>query len=572
MIKIVTVAEMRAIEQEGDASGVSYDQMMQNAGRALADRVLDVLAAQPPARIVVLVGPGNNGGDALVAGRLIAAESAHEVSFYLARPRQDDDPNYAAVREAGLFIAEAARDQRFRVLKNLLSNAQVVIDGVLGIGLKLPIAGDLAEFMDVARKAILTQQQASSSLRSYVTPDLPVACPPRQPYVIAVDCPSGLDCDTGALDPLAIPADETVTFAAAKLGQVIFPGAAACGELHVAGIGLPRKLPSRDRVRLEMPTAADIRAWLPAMPPDAHKGTFGKVMVVAGSLNYTGAVALAAEAAYRVGAGLVTVGTPEIVMPLLAPQVPEATWLLLPHDLGVIAEDAAPLVREQAQGYNALLLGPGWGREGATRDFLLALLNREQQEARHSRIGFVPGRATPEASEQRDENPLPPLVIDADGLNLLSTLDAWWKLLPKGTVLTPHPGEMARLTGLPREEVTRQRIALAQEKAAAWRCVVVLKGAYTVVAAPDGRTAVLPFAEPALATAGTGDVLAGALAGLIGQGVGAFEAAVAAAYLHGLAGRLAARCVGNRRSVAARDVLRAMAAAMNQVEGSTGLS
>lgn len=568
MIKIVTVAEMRAIEQEGDASGVSYDQMMQNAGRALADRVLDVLAGQPPARIVVLVGPGNNGGDALVAGRLIAAGSAHEVSFYLARSRQDDDANYAAVRQAGLFIAEAGKDQRFRVLKNLLSTAQVVIDGILGIGLKLPIAGDLAEFMDVARKAILAQQQASSP-RSYVTPDLPVAGPTRQPYVVAVDCPSGLDCDTGALDPLAIPADETVTFAAAKLGQVIFPGAAACGELHVAGIGLPRKLPSRDRVRLEMPTAADIRAWLPTVPVDAHKGTFGKVMVVAGSLNYTGAAALAAEAAYRVGAGLVTVGTPEIVMPLLAPQVPEATWLLLPHDLGVITEDAAPLVREQAQeGYSALLMGPGWGREEATRDFLLALLNREQQEARHSRIGFAPGRVTPETSERRDDGSLPPLIMDADGLNLLSALDGWWKLLPEGTVLTPHPGEMARLTGLPREEVTRQRITLAQEKAAAWRCVVVLKGAYTVVAAPDGRTAVLPFAEPALATAGTGDVLAGALAGLIGQGVGPFEAAVAAAYLHGLAGRLAARRIGNRRSVAARDVLRAMAEAMSQVERS----
>lgn len=571
MIKIVTVAEMRAIEQEGDASGVSYDQMMQNAGRALADRVLDVLAGQPPARIVVLVGPGNNGGDALVAGRLIAAESAHEVSFYLARPRQDDDANYVAVRDAGLFIAEAGKDQRFRVLKNLLRTAQVVIDGVLGIGLKLPIAGDLAEFMDAARKAILAQRQASA-LRSYVTPDLPAASPSPQPYVIAVDCPSGLDCDTGALDALAIPANETVTFAAVKLGQVIFPGAAACGELHVAGIGLPRKLSSRDRVRLEMPTAADVRAWLPEVPADAHKGTFGKAMVVAGSLNYTGAAALAAEAAYRVGAGLVTVGTPEIVMPLLAPQVPEATWLLLPHDLGVIAEDAAPLVREQAQGYSALLMGPGWGREEATRDFLLALLNREQQEARHSRIGFAPGRATPDTGGQRDDGRLPPLIIDADGLNLLSTLDDWWKLLPEGTVLTPHPGEMARLTGLPREEVTRQRITLAQEKAASWRCVVVLKGAYTVVAAPDGRTVILPFAEPALATAGTGDVLAGALAGLIGQGVGPFEAAVSAAYLHGLAGRLAARRVGNRRSVAARDVLQAMAEAMSQVEGSASPS
>ncbi len=566
MIKIVTVAEMRAIEQEGDAAGVSYDQMMQNAGRALADRVLDMLAGQLPVRIVVLVGPGNNGGDALVAGRLIAAESAHQVSFYLARPRREDDANYAAVVQAGLFVAEAGKDQRFRVLKNLLGTAQVVIDGVLGIGLKLPITGDLAEFMDAARKTILTLWQAPPE-RSYQTPDQPSGSLRRYPYVVAVDCPSGLDCDSGETDALTIPADETVTFAAAKLGQVIFPGAAACGKLHVAGIGLPRKLPSRDRVRLEMPTAADIRAWLPAVPADAHKGTFGKVMVIAGSLNYTGAAALAAEAAYRAGAGLVTVGAPEIVMPLLAPQVPEATWLLLPHDLGVIAEDAASLIRAQVEGYSALLLGPGWGREEATRDFLLALLSRAQQEARHSRIGFAPGRSVPAESELRSDSPLPPLIIDADGLNLLSAFDSWWKLLPAGTVLTPHPGEMARLSGLPREEVTRQRITLAQEKAAEWRCVVVLKGAYTVVASPEGRMAVLPFAEPALATAGTGDVLAGMLAGLIGQGVGPFEAAVAAAYLHGLAGRLAARRVGNRRSVLARDVLQAVAEAITLVEG-----
>ncbi len=569
MIKIVTVAEMRAIEKEGDASGVSYDQMMQNAGRALADRALDVLAGQPPVRIVVLVGPGNNGGDALVAGRLIAAESAHEVSFYLARPRQEDDANFAAVREAGLFIAEAGKDQRFRVLKNLLNTAQVVIDGLLGIGLKLPVSGDLADLMDVTRKTILARRQAVEE-RSYQTPDQPSSGPSGQPYVIAVDCPSGLDCDSGALDPLAIPADETVTFAAAKVGQVIFPGAAACGTLHVAGIGLPRKLSSRDRVHLEMPTAADIRSWLPAVPADAHKGTFGKVMVVAGSLNYTGAAALAAEAAYRVGAGLVTVGAPEIVTPLLAPQVPEATWLLLPHDLGVIAEDAAPLVQAHVEGYSALLLGPGWGREEATRDFLLALLSREQQEERRSRIGFVPGHTAPADKEKQSESRLPPLIIDADGLNLLGTFELWWKLLPAGTVLTPHPGEMARLTGLPREEIVHRRLDLAREKAAEWHCVLVLKGAYTVVAAADGQVAVVPFAEPALATAGTGDVLAGALAGLLGQGVGPFEAAVAAAYLHGLAGRLAARQAGNRRSVTARDVLRLMGEAVSLVEGKPG--
>lgn len=566
MIKIVTVEEMRAIEKETDASGLTYDQMMDNAGRALADRVLTVLADQPSARITVLVGPGNNGGDALVAGRLIAEDSDHEVSFYLYKPRESNDRVFAPVQEGGYFVAQAPDDQRYRVLRNLLSTSHLIIDGLLGIGLRLPIEGGLADFMETVRKGIERARQ-SPAPASYLSPATPASASAIGPMVIAVDCPSGLDCNSGAVDDLVLAADETVTFGAAKTGQVLFPGAGTVGRLHVADVGAPNKITRH--IKLEMPTPADVRDQLPALPADAHKGTFGKTMIVAGSLNYTGAAGMAATAAYRVGAGLVTVGAPQPIIPVLAASLPEATWLLLPHDMGVIAENAAEVLEKEISGYNALLMGPGWGQEDTTRAFLQAILNSETPQHGKRSIGFVPSTASGETAEDTaNTHRLPPLVVDADGLNLLSGIDDWWDLLPPNTILTPHPGEMARLTGLSREEVQATRLSVAGEKAKAWNCVVLLKGAHSVIAAPDGQCAVLPFAVPALATAGTGDVLAGAIAGLLGQGLAPFEAAMVAGYLHGLAGQFAAETRQTARSVTATDVLAHLPAAVAAVEKS----
>lgn len=564
MHKIVTVEEMRAIERAGDASGVSYAAMMDNAGRALADRILDRLVGAPSALITFLVGSGNNGGDALVAGRLVAQESQHEVRFYLYKPRGEDDPNFTDAREAGLTIRSSHQDPQFETLHEWIQASQMVVDGILGIGLTLPIKGDLEGFMKAVGEAIATARNTPVTA-TYTTPDGPKVGPSPTPMVIAVDCPSGLDCDTGQIDALTIPADETVTFAAAKIGQVLFPGAGVCGTLHIASIGLPDDLPTLTEVAVEMPAPPDIRALLPDLPANAHKGTFGKVMNVTGSLNYTGAAALAAEAAYRAGAGLVTVAAPQIIMPVLAAQVPEATWLLLPHDLGAIAEGAAPLVRETVDGYSALLLGPGWGQEETTGQFMIALLNKSSHKNRNHQIGFAP-RASSTGAATSEPDALPPLIIDADGLNLLSQIDNWWELLPKDTILTPHPGEMARLTGLTREAVNGQRLILAHEKAIEWECVVLLKGAFTVIAAPDGRLVVLPFAEPALATAGTGDVLAGTIASLLAQGCNAFEAALVGGYVHGLAGRLAHAYARTARSVTARDVLATLSDAISLIE------
>ncbi|MCZ7538478.1 MAG: NAD(P)H-hydrate dehydratase [Anaerolineae bacterium] len=556
MPKIVTTEQMRAIERAADAQGHSYAAMMERAGRAVAGRVRQLLAGIEQPRVAVIVGPGNNGGDGLVAARILAEElEGASVGAFLLKMRGDDDEVFVGAREAGVFIASADDDKAagYRVLQNLVANTDVLIDALFGTSLRLPIKGDAAKVLQTAHKAI-TLRRAERPAPPYTTPAAPdLTALDEGPLIVAVDCPSGLDCDTGALDKATLPAHETITFAAAKPGLLAFPGAEAVGTLHIADIGLPPRLPELDEIALTLVDAAAVRARLPQRPRDSHKGTFGKAMVVAGSLNYTGAAYLAAAAAYRAGAGLVTVGAPQIIVPVLAGMLPEATWLLLPHDLGVINEAAVKVLRAELAGYSALLLGPGFGREDVTGEFLRELL-RPQEEVRHSRaIGFVPDAPANESAP--DATGLPPLVIDADGLNLLAAMDGWPRLLPPGTILTPHPGEFARLARLEREEVQADRIALAQAKAAEWSCVVVLKGAFTVVAAPDGQTAVEPFATSALASAGTGDVLAGAIAGLLAQGLAPFDAALCAAWLHGMAGVRAAELLETAISVTAGDVL-----------------
>jgi NAD(P)H-hydrate epimerase len=433
------------------------------------------------------------------------------------------------------------------VLKNMVGSTDILLDALLGTGTKLPLKGELKKGLERI---------------SAVIADLD-----EEPYVVAVDCPSGLDCDTGEIAPSALSADLTVTLAAAKTGLVRFPGAERVGEIAIADIGIQDGMQELARIRLEMPTARDLRRWLPKRPASAHKGTFGRLIVNAGSINYPGAAILAGGAAYRVGAGLVTMGVPASIMGMVVGQLPEATWLVLPHEMGVINQAAWDVLSEELEGTDALLIGPGFGREQVTRSYLEALFGQVSAGKRAS-IGFA---GTSKADEEHDEagedkRALPACIIDADGLNLLSELEDWPERLPKGTILTPHPGEMSSLTGDPVEDIQADRVEVARRWAAAWGHVVLLKGAFSVIAAPDGRTAVIPFATPALARAGTGDVLAGAVAGLRTQGMAAYEAAVLGAYLHGRAGEIAADYAGSTASVLAGDVSLALAEAMAEVE------
>jgi NAD(P)H-hydrate epimerase len=411
----------------------------------------------------------------------------------------------------GLFVLNAAFDQRHRVLRTRLNITHIIIDALLGTGVSRPIGGDLAKLMKQLqagleeRQQILADKHRPSQISIAAIPQKSPTAEFTKPIVVAVDCPSGLNCDTGAIDPLAISADLTVTFAGPKRGHFIFPGAAHCGELVVADIGIPAHLPEVSQVNLELITAETARQLLPPRPPDGHKGAFGSVLIAAGSARYWGAPFLAGKAAYRAGAGLVALAVPSTIRPSLATQLPEATYPLITADSILNAESAQSLI-PALPAYQALLVGPGLSEAD---DFLISLLTADSR---------------------------PPLVIDADALNILARQPNWPNLLPANAILTPHPGEMARLTNIPLTKLKEmERVALARQYAVEWNCVVLLKGAYTAIVAPDGRTALLPFANPALSVAGSGDVLSGIIAALLGQGLEAYDAAVLGAYLHGAA-------------------------------------
>jgi ADP-dependent NAD(P)H-hydrate dehydratase / NAD(P)H-hydrate epimerase len=342
---------------------------------------------------------------------------------------------------------------------------------------------------------------------------------------------------------------------AVKQGMLIFPAYAKIGMLEVVALGLPEGLESIDKIQREVMTIDSAASLLPPRPPDAHKGTFGTALVIAGSINYTGAAYLAGKAAYLIGTGLVRLAVPGPLHTVLAGQLPEATWLVLPHDMGVINSKAADVVMKNLDRIRALLFGPGFGTDDATGEFVERLVSSRPAPRQRGAIGFV--RSAP-AQETGEPTRLPPLVIDADGLNLLAKIENWYQLLPESSILTPHPGEMSTLTGLSTQDIQQDRVGVAEKFAVQWGHVVVLKGAVTVVAAPDGRTAVIPIASAGLARAGTGDVLAGIIVGLLAQGLPAYQAAAAGAWIHADAGLVAVERVGHPASVLARDVLEAI--------------
>lgn len=557
-IKIVTTEEMRAIEAAADAAGVGYDQMMENAGRAVANAVGEWMGADG-ATIVVLVGPGNNGGDGLVAARYLA-EMGADVHVYVWKRNTSNDKNWDRLRPLPITTVAMRDDKGLDALHDLLRRADIVVDALLGTGIERPIRGELQQLLTAVTADLAARRKPQDA----------ALCAPAEgalevlsPTLVAVDVPSGLNSDTGALDPATAVADMTVTMAAVKRGLVLAPGMRAVGKMVIADIGIPEDLSSH--IRLEMATPALAAAWLPARPCDANKGTFGKALIVAGSVNYTGAPQLAAMAAVRAGTGLVTLALPQAIHAIVAARLLEATYLLLPHDMGVLAPPAVKVLADKMGEYDALLLGPGLTQEKPTAEFITELLGGNQAGSKR-RVGFVHAGIGAEAASDTAGARLPPLVVDADGLNLLAKMERWWQRLPAPAVLTPHPGEMARLVGCSTDEVLADRIGCATEMAAKWGHVVLLKGAHSLIADPDGRVVVLPFANPALATAGSGDVLAGIVVGMRAQGLPAFEAAVTGSYLHGLAGELARELV-YETGVAAGDLPGLVPRALRRLRG-----
>jgi len=514
-MKLVTSAQMRTLEERSVEAGVSLDELMDSAGLNVAQEVWMQLGHLEDRRIVVLVGPGNNGGDGLVAARHLA-EWGSAVRCYALRAR--DDAQWQKTLEGDVPCGTVADDENFEALEALLGGAEVIIDALLGTGKSRPIEGDLAEIMTrlaTARERVV------------------------KPKLIAVDVPTGLDADSGRVDPLTVAPDETVTFQYPKVGLYTQPGAALAGDVQTVEIGIPSGLD--EDMRIELVERRDAKKLLPERRADAHKGSFGKVLVVAGSASYPGAAILAASAAYKSGAGLVALATGRSLIPSLVAAMPEVIYHPLPDEDGALGEAAAQALHEVLPDYDVVVIGCGLGTSAATQTFVRSVLLDEGLAGRQA------------------------VVVDADGLNAIGSNEIWAKVKAP-VVLTPHPGEMARLVESESETVQGKRLELALAQAAEWGVHVVLKGANTIVADPDGRASVSAIATAALATAGSGDVLAGVLGGLLAQGGDVFEASTLAVYLHGNAGERAAKAVGSAGTTA-RDVLQHVALAGRALSG-----
>ncbi|NLD73223.1 MAG: NAD(P)H-hydrate dehydratase [Chloroflexi bacterium] len=555
-MQVVSTSEMRRIEAAADAAGHHYADMMELAGRAVAEAIR--ARRTDPAQILFLIGPGNNGGDGLVAARYLQ-EWGHECTLYIWQRSETADPLLVRAQSVGIVTVWAAEDKDQQRLAILARECEVLVDALLGTGAKGPLRGTLPDLLAAVGEGLRERGAPAPERFTRIGGLPPEHGPAGRPLVVALDGPSGLDFDSGEIDDLALWADLTVTFAYPKPGQFAYPGAARIGELLVADIGLDPALGAD--TPLQVATHQMVRDLLPERAPDAHKGSFGKALVVGGSPNYIGAPCLAAEGAYRVGAGLVTLGVAERIQPTVAGHVTEATYLLLPHDLGALTEAALRVLAEEIGGYDALLVGPGMGREEHTGEFLRGLLQGGRPSSRRA-VGF----AAREEAHPPHKIDLPPTVLDADALNLLAEQGSWWEGAPRETVVTPHPGEMARLTGKTIAEVQGDRVGIARAQAAQWGVTVLLKGAHSIVAAPDGRATIIPYANALMASAGTGDVLAGAVVGLMAQGLSAYHAAICGAYLHSLAGEYRRRDIG-AAGLLAGDLLPLLPRALRALRG-----
>jgi NAD(P)H-hydrate epimerase len=505
---ILTPAEASALDRESRARGITVDSLMENAGRAVAAAAEAIAGRAYGRRAVVVAGKGNNGGDGLVAARHLARRGMRvcvvllEPAEALAEPAATNLGRLRATRPA----VRIRDDSPSSSLGRELERADVVVDAIFGTGFGGTAEGAAAEAIDAIAG---------------------VSAP-----VVAVDIPSGVSGESGAIDGPAVSADVTVTFGAAKPGLVLLPGAANAGVVEVVDIGFPRDLVAGDAWLLE---ASDVAEAVPGRALDTHKRADGVVVVIGGSRRMTGAVCLASEGAYRAGAGLVTVAVPEGILPVVQSRLRETTFLPLPETgEGTIAATMEPLERG-LEAADAVAIGPGMTTNEETAAYVRTLV-----------------RASPA-----------PLVVDADGLNAFVGHVGELGDRRSPAVLTPHAGEFARLSGMSAREVGADRIGNARKLAAETNAVVLLKGSRTVVAAPDGRVLVNPTGSPFLATGGTGDVLTGAIAALIARGAEPWLAAGAAAFVHGIAGRLAGADLGDGST--AGDVLERLPAAFLEV-------
>ncbi len=512
-MKVATARQMRNIDKRAiDVIGIPGIALMEKAGSGAFEAISRHYGPLRGKKMVVLCGSGNNGGDGFVVARYAVNQGADcDVFLLTSRERVSADArtNLEIMLKLGREIMEVEEDSAGETLKDGLSGAEIVVDAMLGSGLTGEVRGPYLAGIDAIN---------SSTGR-----------------VVSIDNPSGIDMDTGALLGTAVRADLTVTFGLPKRGHFLYPGKEFCGRLEVIDIGFPPEVIEEEGIALETLGADEARALLPPRRDDAHKGDFGRLLVLAGSTGYTGAAALASESALRVGTGLVTLGIPESLNAIMEAKLTEVITRPLPEtENGSLGRESLGPVLDLLSGMDAVVIGPGLSMDEETQKLIREL--------------YVECEL--------------PVVLDADGVNAFIGDSDLLAGRSYPTVLTPHPGELGRLIGKTPGDVNARRIDLCLELAATWNLVLLLKGAPTVVSQREGRCFINTTGSSGLATGGTGDVLSGAVGGFLAQGIDPFAAALCGAYYHGLAGDIAAGRMGKRGMIAG-DVMDSLAHALD---------
>ncbi|HDP70088.1 MAG TPA: NAD(P)H-hydrate dehydratase [Actinobacteria bacterium] len=505
---IVNSKGMRAAEENivRDLK-ITLRELMEKAGEALAEEVFDIVGEQ--GRVVIVSGRGNNGGDGFVAARVLSEKGVRVTCFTLCSEAEIK----AEAKDAFLSLKRHITPKfltltETKEFEDYLSEADVAIDAIFGIGFKGKIEGFTSEIVNKINSADLK--------------------------VVSADIPSGMEADTGQIRGVCVKADKTVTFIAPKIGLFMCPGAEYVGELVVADLGLSSDAVKEGLAQLFLPN--DIRKLLPIPSRDTHKKARGRVLVIAGSRGMTGAAALTAKAALRAGAGLVVLGVPESLNAILEQKLIEVMTLPLPEtDTGSLDSSAFEQIIKVSTSFDAVALGPGLSLNAGTISLVQKLIDQ---------IAC-------------------PVVLDADGLNAFVGKTHLLKRRSHPTIVTPHPGELARLFEVSAEEIQRDRLGYAKRVVPEWGVAVVLKGAYTIIGV-DGFFSINITGNWGMATAGTGDVLTGIIGSFIAQGLSLFEAAVLGTYLHGFSGDLAAEDM-TRYCLIASDLINYLPEAVKKV-------
>ncbi|MGD2269928.1 MAG: NAD(P)H-hydrate dehydratase [Desulfobacterales bacterium] len=489
---LVTAAEMRQMDRETiDSFGIPGRILMENAGRGACRVFLEQFPALGQKRVAVVAGRGNNGGDGFVIARYLSHKGINVTVFLLAEQGKvsgDAAANLRLLKPMGVPVVELPDQKTFSKHKTDLVHQDVWIDAIFGTGLNSDVRGyfrDVIEFINSSHKP-----------------------------VFAVDIPSGLNSDTGQPGGICIRSQATATFGFAKTGHILFPGASFTGKLEIIDIGIPPHIVKSVNPKQHLLTPAVVRSAYKPRPPDYHKGKSGHLLVISGSPGKTGAAAMTAMSAVRAGAGLVTLGVPKNLNPILETQVVEAmTWPLPETSDGVLGETSFDQIMDLLSDKQCLAIGPGIGQSEETKDLVHRLV-----------------KACPVT-----------IVMDADGLNNLASNVEVLSTCDVPIILTPHPGEMARLIYSTPRQIQADRLNFARDFAGKFKVHLVLKGARTVIGHPDGRVFINPTGNSGMASGGMGDVLTGMIAGFVTQGYSPETAARMGVYLHGAAADMLAR-------------------------------